>query len=137
MASHIRVEPVGWQYKQREADERPLSEEMVCPGWSACSQFPTEIHLELMKAKKIPHPYKGRNEHDVQWVSKQHWLFRSEIHVSASDLQSRNHVELEFEGLDTFATVYLNGDQILESDNHFLPHHVSPSHKTPGATWNH
>jgi beta-mannosidase len=30
--------------------------------------------------------------------------------------------ELVFEGLDTFATVFLNEVQILEADNMFLPH---------------
>ena len=31
---------------------------------------------------------------------------------------------LVFEGLDTFATVFLNGTEILKSENMFLPHRV-------------
>jgi beta-mannosidase len=34
---------------------------------------------------------------------------------------------LVFDGLDTFATVKLNGDVILESDNMFVPHRIDVS----------
>ena len=40
-------------------------------------------------------------------VAQQHWAFRSEIKVDVSKLRGVNNAELEFEGLDTFATVYL------------------------------
>ena len=34
---------------------------------------------------------------------------------------------LKFEGLDTFASVYLNGKEVLESDNMFVEHRVDAS----------
>ena len=124
MTDHIKIKPTGWSYKERDT-QVPLSEEAQNSGWSPCSQFPTEIHLELMVAGKIPHPYVGRNEHGVQWVSKKEWLFRSEINLAQEvDLGSRNTFMLEFEGLDTFATIYLNGKIILQAENQFLPRYV-------------
>ena len=79
-------------------------------------------------------------------VGQQHWAFRSEIKLDEKQLKGVGSAELEFEGLDTFATVFLvgltawtsyvlsddttnvipqNGKQILETDNHFTTHTVS------------
>ena len=40
------------------------------------------------------------------------------------DIPAGTTVALAFDGLDTFATVRLNGKTILTSDNMFLPHHI-------------
>lgn len=34
--------------------------------WIPCSQFPTSVHAELIKLGKIPDPYVGLHEWDVQ-----------------------------------------------------------------------
>lgn len=39
-------------------------------------------------------------------MSERYWAFQSTISLDAAALESR-HAELEFESLDTFATVYL------------------------------
>ena len=52
--------PSSWHY----ADVTSSSLDQV--DWSECTQFPTEIHLELRAAGKIPDWNKGRAEHDVQ-----------------------------------------------------------------------
>lgn len=123
--AHTRLQPVNWQYKQRSTDTDLLTDLSSDSAWTSCAQFPTEIHVELMKAGKIPHPYKGRNEHEIQWVSQQEWLFRSELKVDGKLLNEAEICELEFESLDTFCTVYLDGKEILKADNHFLPRKVS------------
>ena len=38
-------------------------------GWTVASCVPSEIHLELLKVGRIPDPFKGFNEHDVQCMS--------------------------------------------------------------------
>lgn len=126
---HLAIKPVNWEYRLH-ADSRPQLDEFLDSDsqsalleWTPCSQFPTEIHLELMRAGIIPHPYKKRNEHQVQWVGKQSWEFRANIEVP-TQAAGRQIAELEFEGLDTFVTVYLNGKEILTGDNHFLSHKV-------------
>ena len=59
------------------------------------------------------------------------WLYRCTFDVSA-DLLQAPHIDLCFDGLDTFATVWLNGVQLLTSDNMFIPHRLSV--KTGTAT---
>lgn len=79
-----------------------------------------------MRAGLIPHPYKGRNEHQVQWISEKDWLFAADVDVN--EVKKLTNVEIEFEGLDTFVTVYWNGMVILEGNNHFMKYKVRTSH---------
>lgn len=54
--------------------------------WHPCSQFPTEIHLELLNAGLIPHPYKGGNEHLIQWVGLKEWQFSASVRLDQSQI---------------------------------------------------
>ncbi|KAJ9119092.1 hypothetical protein QFC22_003583 [Naganishia vaughanmartiniae] len=129
LSTHREIAPTQWEYRLDRSTQPELDgilstqDQKRISQWTACSQFPTEIHLELMKAGIIPHPYKQRNEHNVQWVGKQHWEFRAKLDVG-SELSEYNVCELDFEGLDTFVKVSLNGKEILTGDNHFLPYKV-------------
>ncbi|KAJ5919123.1 hypothetical protein N7466_010066 [Penicillium verhagenii] len=105
----------GWEFKQVGAVGVPE----WTGGFLSVAQFPTNVHLDLMKHNKIPDPYIGLNEHDVQWVGEQKWLYRTQFSHDGPDssVEKGKKYVLRFEGLDTFATVSLNGHSILESDN--------------------
>ncbi|KAL9712669.1 hypothetical protein Ac2012v2_003906 [Leucoagaricus gongylophorus] len=87
------------------------------------SSFPTTVHVELLKIGKIPDPFIGLHEWDVQWVGEADWEFKTTFPVTQSDL-SASHADLVFEGLDTFASVVLNGKEILKSSNQFIEYRV-------------
>lgn len=55
----------------------------------------------------------------MQWVEKENWLYRTVFQVDSAQL-ARGAAELRFEGLDTYADVYLNGSLLLKSDNMFV-----------------
>jgi beta-mannosidase len=76
------------------------------------------IHTDLMAAGKIPDPFFGENESLVQWVGETNWIYRRSFDV-APEVLSREHVLLRCEGLDTLATVTLDGDVIGRTDNMF------------------
>lgn len=59
---------INWRWKERDAAITAVWEEVKDEkGWNtAQSGLPSEIHVELMKAQKIPDPYIGFNEHKVQ-----------------------------------------------------------------------
>ncbi|KAK1569380.1 family 2 glycosyl hydrolase [Colletotrichum navitas] len=103
----------NWQFKQADKDDSELL---------AVSQFPTNIHLDLIHHNVIPDPFIGKNELDVQWVGERQWLYRTAFAAEAVPAGAR--AVLAFEGLDTFATVVLNGKTILETDNMFTPERV-------------
>ena len=44
---------------------------------------------------------------DKSGVSERHWAFRGELLVDQAQLKGMERAELEFESLDTFATIYL------------------------------
>ncbi|MHB9036113.1 MAG: beta-mannosidase [Armatimonadota bacterium] len=84
------------------------------------AQVPGEVHTDLLRAGKIPDPYYGMNAEDAQWIEDKQWWYKRAFDVDEDFLQKQTY--LEFDGLDTFATVYLNGEEIGRTENMFVPH---------------
>jgi len=80
--------------------------------------LPGEVHVALMQAGKIPDPFAADNERQVQWVAQNDWEFRGMIQVP-KDLLQEEQIWLSFDGLDTLASVSLNGALLGETDNAF------------------
>ncbi|SKA02423.1 beta-mannosidase [Chitinophaga eiseniae] len=80
---------------------------------------PGTVHTDLLALQLIPDPFVGTNEKAVQWVDKKDWEYRKKWKLSAADLQY-DVVELDFKGLDTYASVYVNGQLVLQSANMFV-----------------
>ncbi len=95
-----------WQFRESGTDE-----------WLPAT-VPGTVHTDLMAAGKIPDPFFGINEKLVQWVEEKNWEYRCVFSLSDSN---RHHgkATLVFEGLDTYASVSLNGKLILQADNMF------------------
>ena len=83
---------------------------------------PGTIHQDLIDQKELPNPFYGMNEQAVQWVENKDWTYRTRFTVTARQLQ-RNTL-LEFDGLDTYADVYLNGALLLKADNMFVGYKI-------------
>lgn len=82
------------------------------------AKVPGTIHTDLFENKMIPDPFFGTNEKELQWIEKENWEYETKFNLSKSELKNQN-INLIFEGLDTYATVYLNGKLLLETDNMF------------------
>lgn len=82
------------------------------------AKVPGEVHLDLMANKLIPDPFYRDNEKKVQWIEKENWDYQTTFNVLPNVL-SKTNIELVFDGLDTYADVYLNGKLILKADNMF------------------
>ncbi|HVW21499.1 MAG TPA: glycoside hydrolase family 2 protein [Opitutaceae bacterium] len=82
------------------------------------------VHQDLRRAGAIPDPFWGRNELDLQWIEERDWEYRAEFDVPAA-LLAEEAVELVADGLDTLATVSLNGREIGRTDNMFVAHRWS------------
>lgn len=85
---------------------------------------PGNIYSDLIDNQLIEDPFIGANETKVQWVADSTWVYQTNFDVSASTLNKKN-IQLEFEGLDTYAKVYLNDSLILSSNNAFRNFKVS------------
>lgn len=77
---------------------------------------PGTIHTDLLAAGRIPDPFYRDHEKQLQWISEKNWLFHRRFDVPESLLNWPN-IELVCEGLDTFATVMLNGEVVAQTDN--------------------
>lgn len=83
----------------------------------------TIIDFVLTHGYRIPDPFIAFNELDAEWVGEKSWTYRTVL----PNPHSAHHdavTVLAFDGLDTFATAKLNGQEILRSDNMFVPHRV-------------
>lgn len=99
----------------------------ISNGWNFCQArlnlwhpavVPGVVHLDLMRNKIIDDPYLGLNERGVQWVDKEDWIYETSFDLSDSILHKEN-IYMVFEGLDTYADIYLNDSKILVADNMF------------------
>lgn len=79
---------------------------------------PGVVHTDLIDNCLIDDPFVGMNERKVQWVDKEDWIYQTTFDLPDSMSRKRNY-RLTFEGLDTYADVYLNGELILKADNMF------------------
>lgn len=80
---------------------------------------PGTVHQDLIRHKLLPDPFYGTNEKLIQWVENEDWEYRTSFTVTEEQLK-RDDAQLIFEGLDTYADVYLNGSLLLEADNMFV-----------------
>jgi beta-mannosidase len=82
------------------------------------AEVPGDVYKALLAAKKIPDPYYRDNENQVQWVGESDWVFRRTFQVPAALLENKR-VLLHCDGLDTFATIRINGKKVAATDNMF------------------
>ncbi len=79
---------------------------------------PGSTYTTLLQAGKIPNPFYGENNGKVQWVAERSWIFERAFEADKKML-SKRHVELVCHGLDTLATVWVNGHPVGRADNMF------------------
>ncbi|EUC45953.1 carbohydrate-binding module family 35 protein [Bipolaris oryzae ATCC 44560] len=111
----------GWSVKQGDRS----STSPFLPAHDA----PTEIYRDLVKNGKIKDPFIDLNELSVRWVGDETWTYSTTFDAPQHYGKAGVTSKLQFEGLDTFASVYLNGVLILESDNMFEMHWIDTTGK--------
>ncbi|GAA5527941.1 glycoside hydrolase family 2 protein [Herpetosiphon gulosus] len=121
----------AWQAKQRDPQRTVLADSTSSEGWMA-APVPGTIYEALIAAERIPDPFDGLNELAVQWVAEVDWLYRCDFELTAE--QANQPAALHVAGLDTIATVWLNDQEILNSDNMFVPQRVVVSNQIQVGT---
>ena len=82
------------------------------------ADVPGNIFSDLLNHNFIIDPFYGTNEDSVQWVANKNWHYKSVFSVDEITLKRQKQF-LVFNGLDTYAKVYLNDSLILVADNMF------------------
>ncbi len=89
-------------------------------GWMPV-MAPGDTYQALIAAGRLAHPFEGRNEAAAAWVRDREWWWRTTFEAPAPPAGGET-LELVFEGLDTFATIYLDGRLLGSTDNMFRRH---------------
>ncbi len=95
-----------WRFKNVKADQ-----------WNPAT-VPGVVHLDLLDNGIIKDPYEGNNELSQRWIEFEDWEYSTTI-IADQKLMNQAHIELVFEGLDTYATILINGKEVLATDNMF------------------
>ncbi|HMZ06667.1 MAG TPA: glycoside hydrolase family 2 protein [Anaerolineales bacterium] len=82
------------------------------------AQVPGGVHTDLLALGRIPDPFVGDNEKRVAWVAESDWEYRTTFSVQA-DVFERKQAWLVCDGLDTLASLTLNGKELGETNNMF------------------
>ncbi len=111
----------GWRLTWRSfRDEHDLENLLKgnTDGWLPAS-VPGDVHLDLMNAGEGPDPFYGLNADLWRWVEEKDWWYR--LDFTPPQISSEQVVHIVFEGIDTFATLYINGRQVKTNKNMFIP----------------
>ncbi|WP_293202455.1 glycoside hydrolase family 2 protein [Paenibacillus sp.] len=82
---------------------------------------PGDVHGALIERGIIDPIYFGHNDAKSRWIEQKEWWYRTTFNLDL-DTSIEEHFELVFEGLDTFATVYVNGHEAGKTANMLMSH---------------
>ena len=96
----------SWQVKQVGTEE------------AIPATVPGCVHTDLLAAGKIADPFYRDNEDRLRWIGESEWVY-SRTFTLSPQLLTQEKLILRCEGLDTLATVRVNGREIGHADNMF------------------
>ena len=80
--------------------------------------IPSTFHLDLLKHDQIEDPFFGNNYPSLHWVSECYITYSTNI--SFDSHMGQQHIELVFEGIDTYSTISFNDKEVLTTKNAFI-----------------
>ncbi|MFX1567495.1 MAG: glycoside hydrolase family 2 protein [Promethearchaeota archaeon] len=83
------------------------------------TNVPGSVYETLINQEIIEDPFYGLNEFNVRWVYESDWEYEIQFDLNPSFLEYKQII-LRFNGLDTFAHVYLNGELLGTTKNMFI-----------------
>lgn len=102
----------GWQFKSTQDTK-----------WLPAT-VPGLVHLDLIDNKVIQDPFWRDGEQTVGWIISREWEYKASF-APPKELLSRKYIRFAFHGLDTLASVSLNGKPFLESQSQFNRYYVA------------
>ncbi|MBT7165403.1 MAG: glycoside hydrolase family 2 [Victivallales bacterium] len=84
------------------------------------AEVPGNVELDLVRAGELPEPFFGLNTTLLRPLEFHEWWYRREF--ASPDYPA---TDLVFEGLDCFATIWLNGQLLGTSANALVPQHFA------------
>ena len=105
-----------------EVNEEKVSSSQLLGTDVIPASVPGNFELDLFKAGKIEDPYFGANLWDLYKYENYHLFYFRKFNATLN-----KRYELCFEGVDTFADIYVNGIKVLHTDNMLIGYSVEIS----------
>jgi len=119
--------------------------EVACPRWLTPpgrlgysrlewlpAEVPGHVHLDLVRAGVIAHPFGALMELGSQWIDEERWSYRTSFRATPRPELPRR--VLRFDGLDTVTSVWLDGEKLAEHDDMFVPLEIDVSERLAAGT---
>ncbi len=118
----------AWKLYAISGEEHPILQPgdlAGCGVQGIDAQVPGNVELDLQRAGVPipglqPHPYHGSNIQELRRLESYDWWYEKEFELPELSLAGR--IEIVFEGVDTLATIWINGENVGEMDNMLIPH---------------
>ncbi|MFH1195687.1 MAG: sugar-binding domain-containing protein [bacterium] len=104
----LNVEKDSVKYLPKEISKKIKNIKGIVPG---------TVHTDLLTYKLIEEPFASDNEKKLGWISNCDWIYSKAFSYKQ---KKSSPVKLVFEGIDTIAQIFLNGEKIGLTDNMFL-----------------
>jgi beta-mannosidase len=95
------------------------------------ANVPGHVHEDLRLSGVISDPFAELFELGCQWVDEEDWSYKTTFEVQRDSGLPRR--VLRFEGLDTLATISLDGEVIARHENMFVPLEIDVTHLDEGS----
>ena len=99
--------------------------------WTLCgagktvpAKVPGDITTDLYKAGLIPDPYFGLNHRQLGWIIETDFVYSTVFDVP-EEILCREEILLQFDAIDTFSEIVLNGTPLGRTENMFLRYSYS------------
>ncbi|MGE5315726.1 MAG: glycosyl hydrolase 2 galactose-binding domain-containing protein [Acidobacteriota bacterium] len=102
---------------RQEISREWIFREASSPIWHEAS-VPGCVHTDLMACGLIPGAFNGANASELQWIGEKDWVYQCAFPLP-EEVLAKEHCEIVFRGLDTYASVYMNDSLLLKADNTF------------------
>jgi len=83
------------------------------------ANVPGNVHLDLLKAGKIPDPFYGNNNETCKWISDNYWMYKKKFKIPSDWL--KKDVFLKFKRIDYTGLFYLNKKYLGSNLGMFSP----------------
>jgi beta-mannosidase len=87
-------------------------------------ELPATVHTVLLHHNRIDDPFVSDNEKRQTWIGETDWTFEA-VFDAPADLRERENQYLDLSGIDSHATVDLNGSRLGTIENAFRSYRYS------------
>lgn len=77
------------------------------------------VQEALINQGVLPNPFYGVNESKFNWIENEDWIFESTFDL-AQEILNNPYVFINFNSIDTYATIYINDKEIGQTESAFV-----------------